>query len=198
MTPGRRMGVVDELRGIWKISIRRACSAIQAQRSSYFYRSRRPDRAPLTTRIREIAETRVRYGYRRIHVLMRREGWLVNAKLVNRLYREMSLQLRNKSPKRKVTAKLREGRQTPVARNDVWAMDFVHVQLFDATKVRVLTVVDASPGSFRRSNRARTGGDAMSSMCLSGSPGSTVFSAPSALAKSSSRRNWISGPTAAA
>ena len=91
MTPGRRREVVDELRGTWKISIRRACSAIQAQPASYFYRSRRPDRAPLTTRIREIAETRGRYGYRRIHVLMRREGWLVNAELVNRLYREMSL-----------------------------------------------------------------------------------------------------------
>ena len=49
-------------------------------------------------RIKEIAETRVRYGYRRVHVLMRREGWLVNAKRVCRLYREMGLQLRNKSP----------------------------------------------------------------------------------------------------
>jgi putative transposase len=108
MTPGRRREVVDELRGTWKVSIRRACSAIQAQRSTYFYRSRRPDRAPLTTRIKEIAETRVRYGYRRIHVLLRREG-----------------------------------REDPVIRNDVWTMDFVHDQLFDATKVRVLTVVDA-------------------------------------------------------
>ena len=142
MTPGRRRDVVDELRDTWKVSIRRACSAIQAQRSSYFYKSRSPDRAPLTPRIKEIAETRVRYGYRRIHVLLRREGWMVNVKLVNRLYREMSLQLRNKSPKRKVKAKLREGREAPVARNDVWAMDFVHDQLFDATKVRLLTMLD--------------------------------------------------------
>ena len=143
MTPGRRREVVEELRGTWKVSIRRACSAVQAQRSSFFYKSRRPDRAPLTSRIKEIAETRVRYGYRRIHVLLRREGWLVNVKLVNRLYREMSLQLRNKSPRRKVKAKLREGREAPAGRNDVWAMDFVHDQLFDATKVRVLTVLDA-------------------------------------------------------
>jgi putative transposase len=143
MTPGRRREVVDDLRGTWKVSIRRACSAVQAQRSSYFYKSRRPDRALLKTRIKEIAETRVRYGYRRIHVLLRREGWLVNVKLVSRLYREMSLQLRNKSPKRKVKAKLREDREAPSARNDVWAMDFVHDQLFDATKVRVLTILDA-------------------------------------------------------
>lgn len=142
MTPGRRREVADDLRGTWRVSIRRACSAIQARRSSYFYKSRRPDRALLKTRIKEIAETRVRYGCRRIHVLLRREGWMVNVKLVNRLYREMGLQLRNKSPKRKVKAKLREGRSVPTGRNDVWAMDFVHDQLFDATKVRVLTIMD--------------------------------------------------------
>lgn len=143
MTPGRRRLVVDDVRGTWKVSIRRACSVLRAERSSYHYRSRRPDRANLRTRIKEIAETRVRYGYRRIHVLLQREGWQVNVKLVNRLYREMGLQLRNKSPKRKVKAKLRGDRQAPSGRNDVWAMDFVHDQLFDATKVRVLTVVDA-------------------------------------------------------
>jgi putative transposase len=64
-------------------------------RRTCYRKSRRPDRAHLKTRIKEIAETRVRYGYRRIHVLLRREGWMVNVKLVNRLYREMSLQLRN-------------------------------------------------------------------------------------------------------
>ena len=63
-------------------------------------------------RIKEIAETRVRYGYRRIHVLLRREGWRVNAKRVCRLYREMGLQLRNKTPKRRVKAKLRDDRRS--------------------------------------------------------------------------------------
>jgi hypothetical protein len=82
-------------------------------------------------------------GYRRIHVLLRREGWMVNVKLVNRLYRDMGLQLRNKTPKRKVKAKLREDRQAPPRRNDVWAMDFVHDQLFDGRKTRILTIVDA-------------------------------------------------------
>jgi putative transposase len=161
MTPGRRRQVVDDLRGTWKVSIRRACCVIRAERSSYHYKSRRPDRAHLKARIREIAETRVRYGYRRIHVLLRREGWMVNVKLVNRLYCEMSLQLRNKSPKRKVTAKLREGREAPMARNDVWAMDFVHDQLFDATKVRVLTILDTftkfSPAIEPRFNWRGTG-----------------------------------------
>jgi putative transposase len=63
--------------------------------STYHYRSRRPEQAGLRKRIKEIAETRVRCGYRRIHVLLRREGWEVNAKRVCRHYREMGLQLRN-------------------------------------------------------------------------------------------------------
>src|SRR5579872_957231 len=94
-------------------------------------------------RIKEIAETRVRYGYRRIHVLLRREGWPVNVKRVCRLYREQGLQLRNKSPKRRVKAKLRDGRSPATEPNQVWAMDFVHDQLFDGRKIRVLTIVDA-------------------------------------------------------
>ena len=102
---------------------------------------RRPQ-AVLNKRIKEIAETRVRYGYRRIHVLLRREGWRVNAKRVWRLYREMGLQLRSKTPKRRVKAKLREGRADASAANEVWAMDFVHDQLFDGRKIRVLTIID--------------------------------------------------------
>jgi len=65
--------------------------------STYHYKSRRVGQASLCNRMKEIAATRVRYGYRRIHVLLRREGWPVNAKRVYRLYREMGLQLRNKS-----------------------------------------------------------------------------------------------------
>ena len=75
---------------------------LQAQRSTYHYVSISPPQADLKKRIKEVAETRVRYGYRRIHVLLRREGWLVNAKRVYRLYQDLGLQLRNKTPKRKV------------------------------------------------------------------------------------------------
>lgn len=112
-------------------------------KSSYFYKSRRPSQAGLRKRIREIAETRVRYGYRRIHILLRREGWRVNAKRVYRLYVEEGLQIRNKRPKRKVSAKLREDRKPPQGPNDVWAMDFLSDQLFDGRKIRVLTIIDA-------------------------------------------------------
>ena len=110
--PVKARGLVDQLQGIYQVSIRRACDVLRFQRSSYFYKARRPSQAALRKRIQEIAATRVRYGYRRIHVLLRREGWPVNAKRVYRLYVEESLQIRNKRPKRKVAAKLREHRPT--------------------------------------------------------------------------------------
>ena len=110
MKPDRRRRVVDDVRAAWRVSIRRACAVLRVETSTYHYKSRRGDQAPLRKRIREIAETRARYGYRRIHVLLRREGWQVNPKRVYRLYRESGLQIRNKTPKRRVKAKLREGR----------------------------------------------------------------------------------------
>jgi putative transposase len=134
--------MVDHVLEAWQVSIRRACRALPVERSTYHYCPRRTEQASLKQRIKEIAQTRVRYGYRRIHVLLRREGWGVNAKRVCRLYREMGLQLRNKAPKRRVKAKLRSDRTTATAPNQIWAMDFVHDQLFDGKKLRVLTVVD--------------------------------------------------------
>lgn len=84
----------------------------------------------------------MRYGYRRVHVLLQREGWEINHKRTRRIYSELGLQLRNKTPKRRVKAKLREDRREAVGPNDVWAMDFVHDQLATGTKIRILTVVD--------------------------------------------------------
>ena len=126
----------------WSVSERRACRVMKACRSTQQYKPTCDDQADLKQRIKEIAQTRVRYGYRRIHVLLKREGWAINAKRVYRLYHEMGLQLRNKTPKRRVKAKLREDRQEAVRPNDVWAMDFVHAQLALGKKLRILTVVD--------------------------------------------------------
>jgi hypothetical protein len=67
-----------------------------------FFEGKRRSQAALVKRIKEIAETRVRYGYRRVHVLLKREGWVVNAKRIYRLDKELGLQLRNKAPKRRV------------------------------------------------------------------------------------------------
>jgi len=126
----------------WGVSIRRACKVLPFDTSSYHYKSRRTDPAVIKKRIKAICETHVRYGYRRVYHILRREGWVVNAKKVYRLYRELGLQLRNKTPKRRVKAKLREDRAPAVRPNDVWAMDFVHDQLATGRKLRILTVVD--------------------------------------------------------
>lgn len=74
------------------------------------YKSRRHDQAGLEARIKEICTTRVRYGCCRVHVVLRREGWDVNSKKVHRIYNELGLQLRNKTPKRRVKAKLHDDR----------------------------------------------------------------------------------------
>ena len=126
----------------WGVSIRRACEALRFDTSSYHYKSRRTGQAGLELRIKEICETRVRYGYRRIHVLLRREGWRGNIKKTRRICNELGLQLRNKHPKRRVKAKLREDRQEATGPNDVWALDFVHDQLALGSKRRILTIVD--------------------------------------------------------
>ena len=130
------------MRGTWGVSIRRACRVLLVDTSSYHYKPRRRGQADLELRIKDICQTRVRCGYRRVHVLLRREGWMVNHKRTRRIYRELGLQLRNKTPKRRVKAKLREDRQASTRPNETWAMDFVHDQLATGRKIRVLAVVD--------------------------------------------------------
>ena len=113
--------LVDEIRTDWRVSIRRACGLIRFDPQTYRYKFRQPalscDQAALEQRIKEICETRVRFGYRRVHVLLRREGWEINAKKTYRVYKELGMQLRNKTPKRPVKAKLREDRKEAVAAN---------------------------------------------------------------------------------
>ena len=83
----------------------------------------------MTKRIRDICETRVRYGYRRVHVLLDRKGWSINVKKVYRIYKELGMQLKHKTRKRRMMAKLRDDRAVAVTPNDVWAMDLVMTNL---------------------------------------------------------------------
>lgn len=92
--------------------------------------------------MREIAATRVRYGYRRIHVLLRREGWALGKNLVYRLYGEEGLTLRRGRPKRRKMALHREARCIPARAHEAWSLDFVHDQLSNGQKFRALTVID--------------------------------------------------------
>lgn len=110
-------------------------------RTVYHYRSRRDDRA-LTRRIREIAETRIRYGCQRIHVLLRREGWQINHKKTHRIYCQEGLNLRCKRPRRHVSAAHRLSRPELSNIDQCWSMDFVADNLFNGRRFRALTIVD--------------------------------------------------------
>lgn len=95
----------------------------------------------LRMRIKEIASIRVRYGYKRIYTLLRREGWQVNHKRIYRIYREEGLNLRHKS-KRKRTSGTRIPREDVTRRNECWAMDFVSDSLYNGKRFRALTIID--------------------------------------------------------
>jgi len=106
------------------------------------YRPRRPRQEALRLRLRDLAGARVSYGYRRLHVLLRREGWSVNHKRVYWLYRDEGLALKRKKPKRRRSPVARSGRPVVEAPGERWAMDFVHDTLAGGEKIRVLTVID--------------------------------------------------------
>lgn len=110
--------------------------------STYLYVPRRKDESVLKARIKEITDTRVHYGYRRVHVMLRREGHMDIVKRVYRLYREEGLSLRLKRPRRNKAAQRRQPKQLAHAMNEIWSMDFVADALFDGRKFLMLRVVD--------------------------------------------------------
>lgn len=93
-------------------------------------------------RLRDLATDRVRYGYRRLHVLLLREGWSVNVKRVYRLYRMERLTLRQKNPRRRASSRHRDDRRVVDGANQAWAMDFMCDALAGGRKLHVLTVID--------------------------------------------------------
>ena len=96
VTPAARREAAVHLRQVYGVSQRRACQAIGADRSSARYRRRRPDDGLLRSRLREIAAVRRRFGYRRLHILLRREGVTLNHKKLRRIYAEERLQVRRR------------------------------------------------------------------------------------------------------
>lgn len=134
--------MIDELRDRYRASLTQTCALFKMSRSLYGYRSIARDSSPLVMRIKEIAATRVHYGYRRVHVLLKREGWQDNLKRVYRLYSQEGLSLRLKRPRRNKSARLRQPKHLVTAMNQIWSMDFVADALFDGRRLRALTVVD--------------------------------------------------------
>jgi len=139
--PQVKRQAVDALREERGFGITRACGLIGISRSLYGYRSRRPPCGDLRQRICELAGEKRRYGYRRIHILLRREGWTVNRKRTYRLYREAGLAVRRRKRKR-IGLFERKPLPKPSAVNRSWSMDFIADGLIDGRKLRVLAIVD--------------------------------------------------------
>jgi putative transposase len=134
--------LVTYLEQSYRVSERHACCVLELARATHRYEGRQEQWPELRMRIREIAQTRVRYGYRMIRVLLNREGWKVGKDLVYRLYKEEGLGLRRRPAGRRRAVVHRQERFKPTGSNQVWAMDFVSDQLCDSRRFRSLTVVD--------------------------------------------------------
>ncbi len=127
-----------EARGL---SERRACRLAGMARSSCRYAARRQEPAGLRDRLRDLAQERRRFGYRRLTVLLRREGWAVNHKRIYRLYREEGLGVRRRKRKR-IGAVERQPLVIPTRPNERWSMDFISDALSEGRKFRSLNIVD--------------------------------------------------------
>jgi len=136
--PARRHAVHEAIAAA-QIPERRACRFTGFSRSTQRYQARRDDRG-LRERLETLAVLKPRWGYRRLHWLLRREGWTVNRKRVQRVYCAAGLHVRRRKRKRVSVARI--PRPVPVTANQRWSMDFVHDTLGDGRAVRIFTVVD--------------------------------------------------------
>jgi putative transposase len=141
VTPVARREAVAHLQQGYAVSQRRACRTLGADRSSVRFRSRRPDDSALRSRLRELAAARRRFGYRRLHLLLDREGLHINHKRLRRLYREERLQVRRRGGRKRALG-TRAPMSLPQAPNQRWSLDFVSDTLSDSRRFRILTVVD--------------------------------------------------------
>ena len=141
VTPVVKRDAVAHLQVQHGMSERRACAVIDADRTSIRYCTRRADDGEIREKLRALAQERRRFGYRRLHILLRRDGVMINRKKTQRLYREEGLTVRRrKGRKRAVGTRTRP----PVLAlpNQCWSLDFVHDQLVTGRRFRVLNVVD--------------------------------------------------------
>lgn len=141
VTPAGRREAVTYLQATYAMSERRACAVIGADRSSARYRSTKPNDGVLRARLKVLAEERRRFGYRRLHVLLRREGHAVNRKRVQRLYREETLTVRRRGGRKRAIG-TRAPLEVPQQPNERWSLDFVSDQMLDGRRFRILAVVD--------------------------------------------------------
>jgi len=139
--PAVQRDAVAHLQAMMGLSERRACHIVGADRKMVRYRSRRPPDTELRARLRELANERRRFGYRRLFILLRREGELSGVNRIHRLYREEGLSVRKRRARRKAV-----GARAPILveakPNARWSTDFVHDQFANGRRFRILNIVD--------------------------------------------------------
>jgi putative transposase len=141
VTPAAHREAAAYLQSTYEMSERRACRVIGADRASVRYEAMRPDDGPLRERLKALAQERRRFGYRRLHALLRREGQSVNRKRVQRIYREERLMVRRRGGRKRAMG-TRRPIETPLVANQRWSLDFVSDQMTDGRRFRILTVID--------------------------------------------------------
>jgi putative transposase len=141
VTPAARRDAAAHLMDVFGVSQRRACTTIGADRSCVRYQGLRGDDGGLRSRLRELASARRRFGYRRLHVLLEREGVHINRKKLRRLYREERLQVRRRGGRKRALG-TRAPLTLPQGVNQRWSLDFLSDTLSDGRRFRILAVVD--------------------------------------------------------
>ncbi len=141
VTPAARRSAVAHAREVFGLSERRACLIVGVSRRVVRYRSRRPDDAPIRLRLRELAAERRRFGFRRLGILLAREGMAMNRKKLLRLYREEKLAVRRRTGRKRALG-TRAPMALPLGPDQRWSLDFVSDAFTDGRRFRVLAVVD--------------------------------------------------------
>ncbi|PHR12968.1 MAG: IS3 family transposase [Sphingopyxis sp.] len=141
LTPAAQREAVAHLQACHGMSERRACRVIGADRGSVRYRSTRDDDAELREKLRDLANQRRRFGYRRLHILLRREGVMINRKKTQRIYREEGLAVRRRRSRKRAVGTRAPARVLALP-NQRWSLDFVHDQMASGRRFRVLNIVD--------------------------------------------------------
>ena len=141
VTPVAKREAVAHLQSIFEVSERRACAGLGVDRTSVRYRSTRPDDGAVRARLRELAALRRRFGYRRLHILLRREGIIMNHKKLRRLYREERLQVRRRGGRKRALG-TRAPLTIPQGPNQRWSLDFLSDAFADGRRFRILAVID--------------------------------------------------------
>jgi len=145
ISPAKKRRAVEEVVKKLKVSERRACKVLEQPRSTHRKKKKeKPDEAELTEDIIKLAKNYGRYGYRRITALLKREGWQVNHKRVERIWRKEGLKVPQKQPKRK-RLWFNDGsciRLKPLYKNHVWSYDFVFDRTSDGKVIKMLNIID--------------------------------------------------------